>query len=70
MPVVISNTAVPLNIFAILSLLIATILFVLAAVLPISASANASRERLVAAGLACWVLFILLQLIGGLVKTP
>jgi hypothetical protein len=58
----------PLTVFAVLLLLLATVLFVLAAVLPVEVESNVNRFRLLAAGSACWVLYVLLQLIGGLVK--
>jgi hypothetical protein len=60
--------SVPLSIFPILLLGLAGILFVLAAVLPPSRDGIDYRFRLFSFGLFCWVVFALLQLIGGLIK--
>lgn len=57
----------PLGIFPVLLLLLACVLFILAAT-ERNGRGTEDRQRLLSAGLACWVLYILLQLIGGLVK--
>jgi len=58
----------PLTVFAVLLLGLAVVLFILAAVAPPNGENNAHRFRLMSAGSACWVLYILLRLIGGLVR--
>ena len=56
---------VPLTVFQILLIGASVVLFILAAV---NTKTNEQRFRYVAAGLACWVVYVLLQMIGGLVK--
>ena len=60
----------PLSIFAFLLLGLACVLFILAAVGKNGDQRQQTeyRQQLMSWGLACWVLYILLQLIGGLVK--
>jgi hypothetical protein len=59
---------VPLTIFPILLLALAGLMFILAAVLPSGKDSVDTKLRLFSFGLACWIVFVILQLIGGLVK--
>lgn len=56
---------IPLGIFEFLLLGLSAVLFILAAT---NRNGNEDRHRLMSWGLACWVLYVLLSTVGGMVK--
>ena len=62
---------VPLTIFPLLLLALAALLFIFVAGFPNGTpESGVTRQRLIGAGLACYMVYQVLQLIGGLVRTP
>ena len=53
-----------ISLIPVVMLVLASVLFILAA----AVNGATHRDRLVSAGLACWVLYVLMNLVGGMVR--